>query len=170
MYILYVLPDPAAHDIYAAAALAYVGKPYADRDAGFDLYCGAADIDADGRKMIPQQVKAAFWDADKNLFRAFWLLPRSSISKTPLRMANSVGLIDAGYRGQIMGAVHNTSVHGTDAFSVKGGDRYFQLASPDLLPWDDIRVVAEIPGGATLRGVGGFGSTGTGVGVGVGFT
>lgn len=32
--------------------------------------------------------------------RAYLLMPRSSISKTPLRMANSIGLIDGGYRGE----------------------------------------------------------------------
>ena len=31
--------------------------------------------------------------------RAYYLMPRSSISKTPLRMSNSIGLIDGGYRG-----------------------------------------------------------------------
>ena len=36
-------------------------------------------------------------------------MPRSSISKTPLRMSNSVGLIDGGYRGEIMASVDNIS-------------------------------------------------------------
>ena len=38
---------------------------------------------------------------------SYFLMPRSSISKTPLRLANAVGLIDAGYRGEIMAAVDN---------------------------------------------------------------
>ena len=38
---------------------------------------------------------------------SFLLLPRSSISKTPLRLSNSVGLIDAGYRGELQAPVDN---------------------------------------------------------------
>ena len=34
--------------------------------------------------------------------KGYFLFPRSSISKTPLRLANSIGLIDGGYRGEIM--------------------------------------------------------------------
>ena len=37
--------------------------------------------------------------------KPYLLMARSSISKTPLRLSNSVGLIDAGYRGEIMAAV-----------------------------------------------------------------
>jgi len=73
-----------------------------------------------------------------------------------MQLANSVGLIDAGYRGDIMAAVR---LVGATAYEVVAG-RYFQLASPDLLPWDAVRVVDTIPGGETLRGAGGFGSTG----------
>ena len=39
--------------------------------------------------------------------KPYLLIPRSSISKTPLRQCNSIGLIDAGYRGEIMAAVDN---------------------------------------------------------------
>ncbi|GIS54687.1 hypothetical protein Ct9H90mP29_17290 [bacterium] len=39
--------------------------------------------------------------------KPYLLMPRSSISKTPLRQCNSIGLIDAGYRGEIMAAVDN---------------------------------------------------------------
>jgi dUTP pyrophosphatase len=70
-------------------------------------------------------------------------------------MANSVGLIDAGYRGILLGAVDFRS-----DFTAKKGDRYFQIVGPELLPWSKIHIVNEIPGGSTLRGEGGFGSTG----------
>jgi dUTP pyrophosphatase len=45
---------------------------------------------------------------------------RSSISKTPLRLANGVGLCDAGYLGPLKAALHNT---GTTDFAVKKGER-----------------------------------------------
>jgi dUTP pyrophosphatase len=71
-------------------------------------------------------------------------------------MANSVGLIDAGYRGPLLAMLYST---GKD-FAVAAGDRYFQISASDLLPFERIEIVDEIPGGATLRGEGGFGSTG----------
>lgn len=153
--ILYLVPTEFARAIYEAAAAAYNARPYADRDAGFDLYCAATQPNLlSGPTMIKQQVVAGYWDSERKMFRAYWMLPRSSISKTPLRLANSVGLIDAGYRGPIMAAVDGV-------YSVSQNERLFQLAAPDLLPWDEVRVVSEIPGGATARGAGGFGSTGT---------
>ncbi len=155
-YILYLVPTEGARDLYTNAAAAYNARPYEDRDAGFDLYCAATDLSNIDTGRISQQVVAAFYDTDRGLFRAYWMLPRSSISRTPLRLANSVGLIDAGYRGDIMAAVDG----GGDGVTVGPGARLFQLASPDLLPWNEVRIVGVIPGGATLRGTGGFGSTG----------
>jgi len=56
--------------------------------------------------------------------KAYYLFPRSSISKTPLRLANSIGLIDGGYRGEIVAMVDN--IYDED-YEVKEGERYFQL-------------------------------------------
>ena len=157
MYVLYIAPrNEIAKAIYTAAAEAFNARAYTDRDAGFDLFCCHASLTASEKAtLLSQQTSAAFYDTERGIFRAFWLLPRSSLSKTPMQLANSVGLIDAGYRGDIMAAVR---LVGATAYEVVEG-RYFQLASPDLLPWDEIRVVDVIPGGATLRGAGGFGST-----------
>jgi hypothetical protein len=158
--ILYIVPAATCVDTYTAAAAAYNARAYKDRDTGFDVFCEGIAVasGAPTMRMISQQVVAAYYDTDRELFRAFWLLPRSSISKSGLRLANSVGLIDAGYRGPIKAACDGVA-------AVEANTRLFQLAAPDLLPWDEVRVVTEIPGGATLRGVGGFGSTGSGSGV-----
>lgn len=153
-YILYIVPTSEARAVYEAGAAAYNARPYAERDAGFDLYSAQTTVTGPPAGRIQQQIGAGFYDTTRGLFRAYWLLPRSSISKTPLRLANSVGLIDAGYRGPIMAACDGN-------YSVNSNERLFQLASPDLLPWDEVRIVSEIPGGPTLRGTGGFGSTGT---------
>ena len=153
-YILYLVPTEAARGVYESAAAAYNARDYADRDAGFDLFSAPTTPNLlEGPTRIQQQVVGAFWDASRGIFRAYWMLPRSSISRTPLRLANSVGLIDAGYRGPIMAAVDGV-------YTVGEHERLFQLASPDLLPWDEVRIVSAIPGGPTLRGTGGFGSTG----------
>lgn len=82
------------------------------------------------------------------------LLPRSSIIKTPLRLANSMGLIDAGYRGELMAVVDNNS---PDPFLIKKGDRFFQIIRGDLKSFN-FEVVAELE--VSERGNGGFGSTG----------
>lgn len=86
---------------------------------------------------------------------ALWLLPRSSIVKTPLRLANSVGLIDASYRGTLKAFVDNRNRD--EPFIVKKGDRLFQLASPSLAPFS-VKVVSALS--STERGANGFGSTG----------
>jgi dUTPase len=100
----------------------------------------------------------------------FYLYPRSSISKTRMRIANSVGIIDAGYRGDLIAAVDTIGVFGsTDIWHVwketlspiKKYDRYFQVCAPDLSPFLVHIVPTEADlGQPTERGRGGFGSTG----------
>mgnify|MGYP001489898644 FL=1 len=95
----------------------------------------------------------ALADAGKNI--SYYLYPRSSIVKTPLRLSNSIGIIDAGYRGNILAFVDNLD-HEND-FKVCAGTRLFQICSPQLTPID-FKLVDELS--ETSRGNGGFGSTG----------
>ena len=60
--------------------------------------------------------------------KSYFLMPRSSLSKTPLRLANSVGLIDAGYRGEIMAAVDNIK---NIPHRLEVGQRLFQIVAMD---------------------------------------
>jgi dUTPase len=99
----------------------------------------------------------------------FYLYPRSSISKTKMRLANSVGIIDAGYRGELIAAVDTTGVYGSNDIyhiwsetigPIRKFDRYFQICAPDLSPFHVRIVASEAELGATERGSGGFGSTG----------
>ena len=72
-------------------------------DAGLDLFIIDALIIAPGETaLIKSHIACENTDG-----MPYLLMPRSSISKTPLRQCNSVGLIDAGYRGEIMAAVDN---------------------------------------------------------------
>jgi dUTPase len=100
----------------------------------------------------------------------FYLYPRSSISKTRMRLANSVGIIDAGYRGDIIAAVDTIGLFGSNDIwhvwketlsPIQKYDRYFQLCAPDLSPFlvHIVDTEAEL-GAPTTRGQGGFGSTG----------
>ena len=61
-YILYVVPDEAFADFYKTTANSYNAKAYADRDAGFDLFCGVADVltNASGTR-LDQNCVAAFY-------------------------------------------------------------------------------------------------------------
>lgn len=87
-------------------------------------------------------------------YHSYLLVPRSSISKTPLIMRNSIGLIDAGYLGNIKAPLYNTS---SEPFYIKRGQRYVQLVNSDLSPIL-MKIVTEHRN--TSRGGGGFGSTG----------
>lgn len=119
-------------------------------DSGFDLYV-PADITV-------QPGETATIDhaiiCEPQFVGGYYLYPRSSISKTPLRLANSVGIIDNGYRGSIMAKVDN---RGTEPFTVKRGERLFQLCHPSLLPLT-VNIVQHVNKN-TERGAGGFGST-----------
>ena len=86
--------------------------------------------------------------------KPYYLFPRSSISKTPLRLSNSIGLIDGGYRGEIIAAVDNIK---EEDCTVEPGQRLFQLVAMDGSPIQ-VEIVDELS--ETTRGSGGFGSTG----------
>jgi dUTP pyrophosphatase len=84
------------------------------------------------------------------------VLPRSGLaSRQGLTLANAPGLIDAGYRGELICAVVNLDP--STPVSIAKGDRIAQLvvvAVPEL----EAVFVDELP--PTTRGEGGFGSTG----------
>tara|TARA_B100001750_G_C15432941_1_gene559284 strand:+ start:153 stop:626 length:474 start_codon:yes stop_codon:yes gene_type:complete len=86
---------------------------------------------------------------------SFYLYPRSSIGKTPLRMSNSVGIIDSGYRGHLIGMVDNLS---DEDYVIEEGTRLFQICSPTLNNPIELNIVQELS--ETERGEGGIGSTG----------
>lgn len=89
------------------------------------------------------------------------IFPRSSVYKTSLRLSNSVGVIDSGYRGEIMcnfTVIHNPLQPGTWKESIyKVGDRVAQLV---IMPYPPINFVEVNNLSDTDRGEGGFGSTG----------
>ena len=76
-------------------------------------------------------------------------------TKRGLAPANKVGVIDADYRGEIMVALHN---HGATHQTIENGERIAQLL---LIPYltADFVPVGELTD--TVRGCGGFGSTGS---------
>jgi len=85
---------------------------------------------------------------------SFILTPRSSIYKTPLRQSNSIGVIDSGYRGNLMVPIDN---HSDEYYQIERGTRLFQVIEPGLRPIK-IELVKTLSG--TKRGTSGLGSTG----------
>lgn len=87
------------------------------------------------------------------------LLPRSSLSKKNIIMLNSVGIIDAGYRGPISAAL--CYIGNFDSAIIEEGERILQLVLvPCLLspPLESNKTIEQW--NTTERGFGGFGSTG----------
>ena len=121
-------------------------------DSGLDLFVAEDQtVRAFSTAFLKLGFKAAASASNSNVS---WLIfPRSSISKTPLRLANSIGLIDAGYRGEILAAVDN--IRGED-FTVKAGDRLVQAVAFNGGPIS-VEIVDSLD--TTSRGDGGFGST-----------
>ena len=119
-------------------------------DAGLDLFV-VDDQVIPGNSTQPIHLQIACENLDN---KAYYLFPRSSISKTPIRLANSIGLIDGGYRGELVGMVDN--IYSED-YHVKSGERYFQLVAVDSSPIE-FELVDDLS--ESSRGEGGFGSTG----------
>ena len=83
------------------------------------------------------------------------LFPRSSVSRTCLSLANSVGVVDSGYRGEIM-LKYRWVGGGNNLYG--SGDRVGQLM---IIPYPKIELIEVDELSNTDRGDGGFGSTGT---------
>ena len=141
-------------------------------DAGFDLLLpGRFNITETVPSVhkIDLKVKCAAYDSETGQPMSYYMYPRSSISKTPMRLANSVGIIDSGYRGNLICAVDVKrqftecgSVYTDNPYSfiLEEGSRYFQICAPNLMPIRVLLVSSLEELGTTTRGEGGFGSTG----------
>ena len=91
----------------------------------------------------------------------FYLFPRSSMSKTPLILANHTGVIDSGYRGNIKGAFKwlKSDSDASENYLVEKHTRLLQISHPSLCPIY-VELVNKDDLSTTSRNEGGFGSTG----------
>ncbi|MGH2682732.1 MAG: dUTP diphosphatase [Actinomycetota bacterium] len=121
-------------------------------DAGLDLRSNEdVTVKPGDRALVPTGLAVAIPPGHAGL-----VLPRSGLaSGRGLTLANAPGLIDAGYRGEIIVAVVNLDRE--DAVEIRRGDRIAQLL---VVPFAQVEPVEvpELPG--SDRGGGGFGSTG----------
>lgn len=117
-------------------------------DAGMDLYCISTEIEGDClicKSGIAVEIPSGYVGL---------LFPRSSISKTGLRLLNSVGVIDAGYRGEITAKFH---IYDGRKGTYSTGDRFAQMI---IIPFPYIEFIESEELTETERADGGYGSTG----------
>lgn len=132
-------------------------RPHHMGDVGFDLIAAS---DPEIEETYIQYRTGVHIEPSHGLFSL--LFPRSSISKTNLVLANSVGVIDNGYRGEIL--VRFKYVFGASEDSVnldkiyKKGDKIAQLV---FLSARTPRMICAGELGQTERNKDGFGSTGS---------
>lgn len=123
-------------------------------DAGFDLTCSSitTEINERGQLIIVYHTGIAV-EIPEGYFGA--LVPRSSIATKTLMLTNSLGTIDAGYRGEIMAKMKAT----TDVIPAvyKEGDRFAQLL---ILPVPEVQFEEAEELSESDRGESGYGSTG----------
>jgi dUTP pyrophosphatase len=190
--VLKVFVDSDYHrlrDMYLNAALAHNNKLLTNPshiDAGFDLFApGSGQYVLDSieffgpgwpgkspvNKLDLKICCAARIHADtvKSFNTGYYMHPRSSLSKTQLRLANSTGIVDAGYRGHLIGMFDVVNIppnptqppnRASDYSGIKY-DRYLQICAPGLVPImvEIVDLLSDL-GDETERGAGGFGSTG----------
>uniref|UniRef100_A0A6C0B497 dUTP diphosphatase n=1 Tax=viral metagenome TaxID=1070528 RepID=A0A6C0B497_9ZZZZ len=132
-------------------------------NSGFDLFI-ADDV------TFNQELDSKFVDLEihceminsEGISSGFYLFPRSSISKTPLMLANHTGVIDSGYRGRMIGAFRwlNSQESHESSYTVEKRTRLLQICHPSLCPVI-VKIVNDINDlSNSERGSGGFGSTG----------
>jgi len=133
-------------------------------DAGFDLFtpfdtqCTGAAVTK--INFLVRTSAQMVCENGKVFNTGFQMCPRSSLSGTPLRLANSIGIIDSGYRGDLIGKFD--CLLGCDNHCiVSKHDKLLQIVAPSMVPIYVMIVESESELGVeTDRGAGGFGSTG----------
>ncbi len=121
-------------------------------DAGFDLCaCEAAELGPGERASVGTGIAVAIPEGQAGL-----VLPRSGLAvRHGISVVNAPGLIDSGYRGEVRVLLLNTDR--VSSFSVGVGDRIAQLL---IVRHEAAELVEVADLDETLRGAGGFGSTG----------
>jgi dUTP pyrophosphatase len=121
-----------------------------ESDAGMDLV--ATQIISETPSQITYGTGLAIEIPDGMVGLVF---PRSSIRNTGLTLSNSVGVIDAGYRGEILATFNKNGVNPREFYNV--GDRIVQII---IVPHPIIQIIEADELSESSRGIGGFGSTG----------
>ncbi len=145
------MPKIAVKKLKENAILPTYGSEFA---AGADLYA----LPDEEIVIAPGETKLIHTGLAMEIPQGYggFIYARSGLaSKRGLAPANKVGVVDADYRGEVMVALHN---HSTITQTVAAGERVAQLVIAPFLKVDfeETDVLQD-----TVRGAGGFGSTGT---------
>ena len=122
-------------------------------DAGFDLFLNITEPVTVQPGQTTKVSCGIAMEIPQNHFGM--VIPRSSLSKPSLMLANTIGIVDSGYRGDIMAAVRNI---GSAPEVLNPGDRLFQMV---IIPFVQVSFNPVEELSETDRGQGGFGSTNT---------
>ena len=152
-------------------------NPYTD--AGIDLYCTTTQHIQNGSlsNKIDLGIKCSMvYVSTNNITKetfhipcGYYLYPRSSTgSKTPLRLSNQVGIMDSGYRGNVIACFDNIDHQNKFnklEYDILIGNRLVQICSPNISYPTLLNIVSndselDIPSTDNPRGTDGFGSTG----------
>ena len=127
-------------------------------NAGYDLKVVKSQSQTPVAILVPLGVKARMIRMTATLHEDchYTLEPRSSIYKTGFIMANSRGIIDKTYRGELMAPMVTV---GSNAKTIEAGTRMFQIIAPEMGYISEVAYVSSLPD--SVRGSNGFGSTGT---------
>jgi len=125
-------------------------------DSGFDLIT-PNDVQIDFLKVgkIDFKIKCEMVNNETGCNAPYYIYPRSSITNTNFMLANSVGIIDSNYRGNLQARLRNFSDDQSESV-VKHMTKMVQICTVDLSPFT-IQLASELS--QSDRGEGGFGST-----------
>lgn len=132
-----------------------IKKGNSKKDSGIDLFCPrTVEIPPGEIKLIDMEVKCAVYKNGEPC--PYYMYSRSSTPiKYGLILGNSVGIIDCGYRGNLMASFYNTK---KEPVTISQGTRLVQICMPNLSYDFSRKLVDKLD--STERGEGGFGSTG----------
>jgi len=158
--------NPDVYEYYKKVVHNYSNKYKNHPDSGFDLISPYNSIEThkdNDTALIDLGIQCSLTKtislANGNVLKEpspFYLYTRSSIYKTCYRLSNNVGIIDSGYRGNLIGAFRNLS---GEPYVINKHSRLLQVCAPDLRPMV-VKLVDESFFEETSRQEGGFGSTG----------
>jgi len=171
---LFVDPNNSQlYNSYVDAVNTHNNKMLTDNfpDAGFDVFVANDILILPGRlNKFDFSIKCAaqmYYDNGNSCSNTgFYMHPRSSLSNTSLRLANSLGIIDSGYRGNLIAkfdclSIPSNGMTNLNQHTIYALTKLVQICAPGLVPIYVILVDSESElGEVTVRGDGGFGSTG----------
>ena len=158
-YTLYIKLDNGLSDEIKNYYIQLCSTSLLKEDSGIDLCIPQNNTFDKGVHSINHKISCRMINNNTGLTTGYYMYPRSSIYNTPLMLANSIGIIDAGYSGNIIAKVRCFESN----FNIIEGNKLFQICAPDLSPLN-VRVLRNneeyMAAEASARGANGFGSSG----------